>query len=121
MILGLFFISLGGLLLHLRIHPPFENGRFNGVHSIASGIGIFSVCVINLLFFFRKTTQLAYLLNGLTVIFGTIFMAHFSIANMKLPVNMTDIFLRTTLADIVILFSKFFIGKALYDLYLEGI
>ena len=43
-------------------------------------------------------------------------MAQFSIAKFKGPVTAINIILNTTLADIAILWGKFAVGKALFDL-----
>ena len=112
LIAGLFFISLGGWLLHLRIHPPFEAG-YNLIPFIA---GILSILVIPSMFFFRKTVPYAYVLNGFAVIVGTITMAHFALDHLQSPVTLESAILHTTFPDIVMLFTKFFIGKALFDI-----
>ena len=62
-----------------------------------------------------------FLLNGLIVIYGTVFMAHFSIAQLTgqhLPLQAG--LLKSLLPDIAILWADFFLGKALYDLQLKG-
>ena len=43
-------------------------------------------------------------------------MAQFSIVHFEGPVNLKSIFLGTLLADIAILWGKFALGKALFDL-----
>jgi hypothetical protein len=72
------------------------------------------------LFFFRKTISYGYVLNGFLVIVGTIAMAHFAIAQWPTPTTLGSIIFKTTLADIAILWSKFFVGKALFDLETFG-
>jgi len=108
----LFFLGLGGWLLHLRIHPP-SGSAHNYIPFIT---GIISVFFLSGLFAFRKTLALGYILNGFFVILGTITMAHFSIAHFKGPVTFSGIFLNTTLADISMLWGKFAAGKALFGL-----
>ena len=112
LISSLFFLALGGWLLHLRIHPP-EKETYNLVPFIA---GIGSVFCIPLLFCFRPTLALAYVLNGFLVIIGTITMAHYSIAHFQGPITPAGIILKTTLADIAILWGKFAAGQALFNL-----
>lgn len=114
LILGLFSISLGGFLLHYRVHPPLLAKWTNDIPFF---IGLFNIIVIPWLFLFNRWISLAYLLNGLSVIFGTIFMAHFSIVHLSSDISIKTIFLNTTLADIIILFVKFTLGKALFDLH----
>jgi len=109
---GLFFLGLGGWLLHLRIHPVSKNTS-NYVPFLT---GIISVFCLPVLFWFRKTITPGYILNGFFVIIGTITMAHFSIANFNSPVTFKGIILNTTLADISLLWGKFAVGKALFDM-----
>jgi hypothetical protein len=114
LIQGLILLSLGGWLLHLRIHPPFMRDE----NMIPFIVGIFSVFIVPLMFYFRRTFNLAYLINGFSVILGTILMAHFSIAHFSGPVTFQSIFTNTLLADIAILWGKFAFGKAIFDLEL---
>jgi hypothetical protein len=100
LILALFFVSLGGGWLHFAYHPAAKTG-FGWVPLIA---GILSVLVITPLFAIKRTIRWAYLLNGFTVIAGTITMAHFSL-------QVAPIW-----ADILILWGKFAIGRALFCL-----
>jgi hypothetical protein len=53
-------------------------------------------------------------------IIGTILMAHFSIAHWPAQTTFASIILETTLPDILILWTIFFIGKALFDLETFG-
>lgn len=113
----LFFIALGGWFLHIRIHPLVKNA--DNVIPLISGI--ISVFCIPLLFWFDSKVALAYIINGFLVIIGTITMAHFSIVNFKGPAAPVNIILNSTFADISILWGKFAIGKALFDLqYLKS-
>ena len=112
LILAIFFLALGGWLLHLRIHPLAKDAE-NYIPFVA---GFISVIVIPVLFIFRSTISFAYLLNGMTVIIGTITMAQFSIENPPQVLTLKTIFLGTLLADIILLWGKFAVGKALFDL-----
>jgi hypothetical protein len=100
LVFGLFFASLGGGWMHFNYHPFSETG-YGWVPFI---VGLISVILVPLLFMFRKTLNLAYLLNGFAVIIGTITMAHFSL-------RVAPIW-----ADIVILWAKFVIGRAIFCL-----
>jgi len=112
LILAIFFLALGGWLLHLRIHPITKDAE-NYIPLVA---GFISVLVIPVLFIFRSTIPFAYLLNGMTVIIGTITMTHFTIENHPPVWTLQTIFLGTLLADIIMLWGKFAVGKALFDL-----
>jgi hypothetical protein len=102
LVAGLFFISLGGLLLHYAIHPP-ASTPFGPIPFVAALAG---VLIIPWLFCFRRTIHAAYLLNGFAVIIGTIGMAHYSLAK------------RPIWQDIAVLWPKFLIGYALFHLEL---
>ena len=112
LILAIFFLALGGWLLHLRIHPIAKDAE-NYIPLMA---GFISVIVTPVLFIFRSTISFAYLLNGMTVIIGTITMTHFSIENHPQAWTLQTILLGTCLPDILMLWGKFAVGKALFDL-----
>jgi len=114
LVAGLFFFALGGWFLHLRIHPPSEEAG----HLIPFISGVLSVFCVPVLFCYRRTLVLAYLLNGFSVILGTVLMAHFSIVRFQGPLTLPNVLLMTTIPDIVILWGKFALGKALFDLEL---
>ena len=101
-ILGLVLISLGGLLLHLRIHPP-AHEAFNWIPVV---IGVLSVIVSPLLFNWSKTVAVAYLLNAISVVVGIGTMAWHSIEHWQGPVTWEAVLLQSTLADILILSAK---------------
>jgi hypothetical protein len=114
LIFAIFFLALGGWLLHLRIHPSAKDAE-NYIPLVA---GFISVVIIPVLFIFRSTISFAYLLNGMTVIIGTITMTHFSIQNPPQVWTLQTILLGTLLADIGLLWGKFAVGKALFELEL---
>jgi hypothetical protein len=113
---GLLVLSIGGLLLHSRIHPVSGNSS-NFVPAVS---GVLSILIVPLLFLFRKTIAYGYVLNGFTVIIGTVTMAHFSIAHWPAQTTVQAILLNTLLADILMLWGKFFVGKAIFDLEFFG-
>jgi hypothetical protein len=110
LILGLFAVCLGGWLLHLRIHPPAKNPS-NFVPFIS---GLISIFMLPVLFWFRRTVTLGYLVDGFMVIIGTITMTHFSIAHFEGPVTVITLITNTLFADIAVLWGKFALGRALY-------
>lgn len=112
LVVGLFCLALGGWLLHLRIHSPSKDADL----LIPFISGIVSVFCLPLLFWFRRTLASAYIVNGFLVIIGTITMAQFSIVNFKGPVTAVNIITSTLFADISILWGKFAIGMALFNL-----
>lgn len=97
-----FFVSLGGLLLHLRIHPPNEN-VFNWVPAAFGAVNAF---VLPFLFNSQATVTWAYLITWATVVTGTVTMAYFSIITWGMPVTPKTIVMYSTLPDILILVAK---------------
>ena len=116
LLIALWTLSLGGFLLHSRIHPVANN--FSNLVPLISAC--FSLIIIPLFFFFQKTIAYAYVLNGFSVIVGTMVMSHFSLSHWPNPLSARTLLLNTTFPDIVILWGKFFLGKALFDLEISG-
>ena len=124
---SLFLIAFSGLLLHYRIHnfmvlahEPSKAG-FNSTHFLAFLFPLIDVIVVTALFASRKTAVFGYVLNGMIVIYGTVFMAHFSIVELTAKaVPIQEWVIKSTLPDIGISWGDFFIGKALYDLNMKG-
>jgi hypothetical protein len=98
LVFALFVLALSGLMIHLRVHPIAKN-VYGYVPLIA---GLISAIAIPILFMFRKTLHLAYILNGFTAIIGIITMTHFSIV--KAPL----------IADILFLVAKFIVGRVIF-------
>jgi hypothetical protein len=97
-------------LLHLRIHPVAKDAE-NWIPAVS---GLLSVVVIPLLCWFRRTLPFGYLLNGMTVIVGTITMAAFTLEKPPEVWTLKTLLFGTLLADIVLLGGKFLVGQALY-------
>jgi hypothetical protein len=125
---ALFILALAGLMLHLRIHYFMVPDKMNPGNTIVDGTRFLSfifplidVFVVTLLFLSRKTAVYGYLLNGMIVIYGTVFMAHYSLAEMiAKSIPLSQMLLKSTLPDIGIAWADFFVGKALYDYYIKG-
>lgn len=116
LLVALIAMSLGGLLLHLRIHP-LEKNLSNFVPFVS---GILGAVVVPLLFCWKRTLSYGYVLNGMSVVVGTVAMSHFSIANWPAPTTLGAILMKTTLPDILLLWGKFCVGKSLFDLEIYG-
>jgi hypothetical protein len=112
-ILALIFLSLGGWLLHFRIHPLSGNPS----NFVPFTFGLINTVVTPFLFNYKKSVIIAYLINGLAVIVGTIVMAHFSLSHLPEPLTFTNTIFRTTLADIFILLPKLFIGQTILSFF----
>jgi hypothetical protein len=124
---ALFLLALAGLLLHYRIHnfmvaDPLNPGTnvIDGTKFLSFLFPLIDLIVVTALFSFRKTFVYGFLLNGIIVIYGTVLMAHYSIADLiAKPAPLTDWFIKSTLPDIGITWGDFFIGKALYGSYIN--
>lgn len=124
---ALFLLAAAGLLLHYRIHNFMVPDKltpgtyvFDGTRFLSFIFPLIDVFLVTLLFTSRKTVVYGYLLNGILVIYGTVFMAHFSIAEIYAKsIPPSAWLLKSTLPDIGIAWGDFFIGKALYDLIIR--
>ncbi len=122
---ALILLAISGFMLHFRIHYFLVPDKlhpgvfvFDKTKFLANLFPLIDVVLVTALFLSRKTAIYGYLLNGLLVIYGTVFMAHFSLAEMaakNLPVS--SLLINSTLSDIGILWSDFLVGKALFDCY----
>lgn len=109
---GLVLCSLIGLPVHLMVHPASKLEVFY-VPVISC---LFGTIVVPLLFIFRRTIHYGYVLNGMTVIIGTVTMTHYSIHQFPLPFLFANILYKTLIIDVLILGMKFCMGKAVFDL-----
>jgi hypothetical protein len=128
LLLALFLLAISGLALHYRIHyfmvpdPLYPDQTiFDRSFFMATLFPLIDVVAVTALFATKKTAPYGYLLNGLIVIFGTVFMAHFSIAAIiAKSIPFPAMILNSTLPDIGIAWADFLVGKALYDSYFKG-
>ena len=95
-------ISLGGLLIHVKIHPPTQSLYFWW----ASPIAAFNLVVLPLLLARPSTVGWGYLLNAGIVLIGTVAMAYFSLLSATGPLTLRFLFVDSTLPDILILLAK---------------
>ena len=97
-----FFVSLGSLMLHLRIHPP-KDSMFNWIPAVFGALNTF---LMPFLFNSAVTVTWAYLLTWATVVTGTVAMTYFSIVTWELPITAQTVIMNSTLPDIIILLAK---------------
>ena len=105
-ILAFFLVSLGGLILHLRVHPPVLEGKlrvFFLVPAVFAGTATF---VLPFMFNGRKLCPYAYLINLAAVITGTVTMTYFSVTHWEGAVTVARVVSHSTFPDIVILLAK---------------
>ena len=127
LLIALVLCAGAALLLHYMVHPymvpdPSKPGTliFNSTRFLSFIFPLADLILVTILFLRSKTAVYGYLLNGLFVIYGTIFMAHFSLAFFSAKsIPPQAWFLKSTLPDIALAWADFFIGKALYDLIIQ--
>jgi len=127
LLIALVLCAGAALLLHYMVHPymvpdPSKPGTliFNSTRFLSFIFPLADLILVTILFLRRQTAVYGYLLNGLFVIYGTIFMAHFSLAFFSAKsIPPQAWFLKSTLPDIALAWADFFIGKALYDLIIQ--
>jgi hypothetical protein len=125
---ALLLCALAGLMLHYRVHnfmiqDPLHPGRmiFDSTRFLSFIFPLADVILVTALFLSRRTAVYGYLLNGLIVIYGTVFMAHFSVAQFSAKsIPPQDWLLKSTLPDIALAWVDFFVGYALYQLMISG-
>lgn len=108
-ILALMLLSLGGWMLHFRIHHI----SAHPANFVPFLLGILDVLITPQLFNYKKTVILGYLFNGVGVILGAIAMATFSLYTFPAPLTFAGVIFKTMLGDILILSSKLFIGQVI--------
>lgn len=113
---GLVTLSLAGFIIHARVHVITQNPSF----VLPFAAGILSIAVIPTLFWFKKTVAYGYVLNGFLCIIGTVAMSHCAVARWSDPASPPDILLKSMVIDILIVWGKFFVGKALFELETFG-
>lgn len=107
-----FLISLGGLLLHLRIHPVQES-LYNWTPAV---IGLVNTVVLPPLFLRPKYVGLAVLAAWFTVIIGSAAMAWHSATTWFGPADPWSVLLKSTAPDIAILWAKLPLAHVLLGL-----
>ncbi len=106
-------MSLGGFMLHLRVHPFSQHSSIL-VNIVAS---LLSILVVPVLFSIRRTVHYGYVLNGFITIVATITMAHFSIHYLPDPLSVGGVFLGTTLPDIPIVWGSSSWARRLFRIW----
>jgi hypothetical protein len=123
LIIELWLLSLGGWLLHYRVHPiPLPGSPHNPADFLPFTWDLVAILAVPFLLNYRRTVIVGYLINGIGVIIGAVAMASFSIAKPPQPLHLSSIFLATTFPLILILNAKLFIGQiVLLNFYPQGL
>jgi hypothetical protein len=123
---ALFLLALAASALHLAAHPVLVPDKanpgatlFRGSFVAASVLPLVDLVLVTWLFTSRRTAALAYLINGLLVVYGSVLMGHFAVVSLEglagKPPTFVEYFFKSMALDIAIAWADFFVGKALYE------
>ena len=111
LVLSLFLVSLGGLLIHLRIHPLSAGKAANWTAFV---FGLTSTLAVPVMFYYRGTAKWAWILNLAAVAVGTLGMGHEGLERLReAGFSLSGLIFDSLLADIFILWAKVGIGQVL--------
>ncbi len=99
---ALILMAAGGLLLHLRIHPPAEDT----LYWVPALFGATNILIVPFLFNSVRGVVWAYAFTLLTVSVGIFTMSWYSVAEWNGPVTLLGVVLKSTLADSLILAAR---------------
>jgi len=121
LITGLLLMALFSAALHWRIHNPADpvTGEIRFGYLMANALMWIDVVVVTGLFLRRRTAALAFLLNGIIVIYGSIMMFHWSIAGAPPPSGLYGWLVNSTVPDIAAAWADFMLGAALWAVYVR--
>jgi len=119
LLLGLFLLAAASLVTHFSwhspVHPPDGLALPN---RMASLLALLDVVGVTYLFSGKKRAAWGYLLNGLLVIYGTVFMAHFGLSAVShRGGSPLEYLMIPTMPEILIAWADFYAGSVLYRLW----
>jgi hypothetical protein len=118
-IASIVLLSLGGWLLHLRVHAvSFDPADpSNPANAVPFAAGFLSVIAAPALLMSKRTFVAGYLWNGMSVVVGTVTMASMSVASPPSPPTFGGVMLGTMLSSILLLLPKLFLGEIVLRQY----
>ena len=123
---ALVLLALTALVLHYLAHPILLPDKdhpgqtvFRGSLVAATLLPLIDLVVVTGLFLTRGTAPLAYLLNGVLVIYGTVLMGHYGIVGLTSGAAQGHWIFRSMLIDIALVWVDFLVGKALYESWMR--
>ena len=118
---AMFLLATACLTLHFHYHYPFDKtvtGGLSFANYTASAVTLLDACLVTFLFARKKTAVWGYLINGLLVIYGIVFMTHFGWARVYSPQAPLHHYLFTPTSPYVLLaVVDFLMGHVLYNLW----
>ena len=119
LLFGLFLLAAASFTTHFSLHSPLHPAEGQALPNlIASLLALLDAVWVTYLFSRKKTAAWGYLINGLIVIYGTLFMTHFgwSLAGGH-GGSFFRYILHPTAPEILIAWADFFAGSVLYRLW----
>ncbi|WP_300670406.1 hypothetical protein [Desulfoluna sp.] len=111
LVLSHMLLSIGGLFLHLRFHPPMKSLYFWW----AAPMSAVSLCLLPPLFLRASTAGVAVLMNAFAVTAGSVGMAYFSLLNPPAPLTPETLLTHSTLIPVCLLLSKLPLAQAIFS------
>jgi len=120
LVTALLLMALFAAALHWNLHTPIDpaTGEVDLVDLIGNVLTWIDVVVVTILFLRRRTAALAFLLNGMIVIYGSIMMFHFTVSHGP-PVGVRGWLVGSLVPDIVVAWADFLLGAALWLVYVR--
>ncbi|HVO76862.1 MAG TPA: hypothetical protein VMT60_02655 [Candidatus Bathyarchaeia archaeon] len=116
-------LSFGGWLAHVRVHPISfgPSDPTNPILFVPFFAGIVAIVAVPFLLNSARTFIAGYLINGMSVVVGTIGMAAFSLSRPPSPLTFHSVLTGTMLGSIVLSLPKLFLGQmVLYHYHPRG-
>ncbi len=119
LLLGLFLLSAASVATHFSWHSPLSPPRAQALPNImAFSLALLDLIGVTYLFSRKKTAAWGYLINGLLVIYGTVFMTHFGWSAIGGEgASLFQYILHPTAPETLIAWADFFAGSVLYRLW----
>ena len=115
---ALILLSLGGLLIHWRYHPiPLPGAPASYVNIIPFILGLAGVIFVPLLLSREKTWVAGYIINGFSVITGTVMMGYLGISGWSGVPGIDTVIFDSMLPSILLTLPKLIIGQMILHHY----
>jgi hypothetical protein len=115
---AIILLSAGGFLLHLQNHPVSIHGASaDRANLIPFILGLAGMTAVPFLLSRERTWLTGYLINGLSVVAGTVLMGYLMISSWHGLPGPGTVILDGMLSSIVLLFPKLIIGQKIFYHY----
>ncbi len=118
---ALVLLSLGGFLFHFQIHPiPLPGAPSDADNFIPFALGLAGIFISPVLLSRRGTWLAGYLVNGFSVVVGTVLMGSLMVSGWKGAPSPGDLLSDGMLPTILLAFPKLMIGQRILHHYRPG-